>query len=61
MQSPRKQLRGLFLIAALKKLSPRTVNSLFSPGYDSLINQKTYKMIKTKQIPPLFPLFFALI
>ncbi|OLQ53778.1 hypothetical protein BHT95_00400 [Bacillus paralicheniformis] len=52
---------GVFLIAALKKLSPRTENSLFSPGYSFLINQKTYKLIETKQIPPLFPLSFALI
>ncbi|OMI30051.1 hypothetical protein BTA31_04030 [Bacillus haynesii] len=60
MHRPRKPLRGFFN-CRLKKLSPWTGKPLFSPGYGSLMHQKTYKMIKIKQIPPLFPPFFVLI
>lgn len=50
-----------FFNCCLKSFSPWTGNPLFPPGYGSLINQKTYKTIKIKEIPSLFPPFFVLI
>ncbi|QSG00146.1 hypothetical protein DI291_0680 [Bacillus paralicheniformis] len=58
---PPKTASGAFLNCCFKKAFSPDREVPFLPGYDSLINQKTYKLIKIKQIPPLFPLFFALI